>query len=88
MLRGDFKISYRSYYKSPKRTRTRTPLNSELQKLQEELQDLQTRSIPRQNTNFAELDQFFTNKFILIGGSILLGILIGYVIFNNRRSRC
>ena len=84
-------MAYRSYYKTPKRTRTRTqtPLNSELKNLQEELQELQTRIIPRrQNINYFELDNFLTNKILLIGGSILLGIGIAYLIFNLNRRRC
>lgn len=84
-------MSYRSYYKNPKTKFSTTlnnfPLKSELKNLQEELQELQTRSMPRRQNDFAEFDQFFTNKFILIGGCVLIGIAIGYLIFNNKR-RC
>ena len=85
-------ISYRSYYKSSKPiVQAKNTLKSELENLQRELQELQTRSIPiRQNNynNFAELESFFMNKFILIGGSILIGLGIGYLIFSKKRSRC
>lgn len=82
---------YRSFYKNPKTKSTTSnnnfSLKSELRELQGELQELQTRTIPRQNTNFADLDNFFTNKFILIGMCVAFGIGIGYLIFNNKR-RC
>ena len=81
-------MAYRSYYKTPKSTTKQNTLKFELQSLQEELQSLRTKSMPRQrNTNFADLEQFFMNKFVLIGGCILIGLGIGYVIFSSKR-RC
>jgi CHASE3 domain sensor protein len=82
-------MAYRSYYKTPKSTTTQNTLKFELQNLQEELRELQTRSMPRrQNTNFADLEQFFMNKFVLIGGCILIGLGIGYLIFSSSKRRC
>jgi len=82
-------MAYRSNYrKTPKLTQNKTTLKSELQSLQEELQELQTRSVPRRQNNFADLEQFFTNKFILIGGCVLIGLGIGYLLFSNSKRRC
>jgi len=83
-------MAYRSYYKTPKKTRIRTPLNSELQNLQEELQELQsniTRPQQRRQNSFADLERFFMDKFILIGGCIAIGIGIGYLLFKSKH-RC
>ena len=85
---------YRSYYKEPKQkpsfsNSNNLSLNSELQSLQNELQELRNRTIPRrqQSINIPELETFFMNKFILIGGCIAIGLGIGYLLFSNRR-RC
>lgn len=83
-------MAYRSYYK-PNKTlnQTKYTLTSELQKLQEDLRDLQERSsYQRPRNNYFELDRFLTNKLILIGGCILLGIGIAYFLFNPNRNRC
>lgn len=82
-------MAYRSYYrKTPNLTQNKTTLKSELQSLQEELRELQTRNVPRRQNNFADLEQFFTNKFILIGGCVLIGLGIGYLLFSNSKRRC
>jgi hypothetical protein len=81
-------MAYRSYYKKPKSFPIQESLKNELRELQEELRGIQqTRSVPRRQNNFADLEQFFMNKFILIGGCILIGLGIGYVIFSSKR-RC
>lgn len=70
----------------------KTTLKHELQNLQEELKELQTRSMPprRQynNNNFAELEKFFMDKFVLIGSCILIGLGVGYLLFSNSKRRC
>ena len=79
---------YRSFYKTSKKKPTTSnnfSLKSELRELQGELQELQIRTIPRQNTNFADLERFFMDKFILIGMCVAFGIGIGYLIYNRRR---
>jgi len=82
-------MAYRSYYKTPKSTTRQNSLKFELQSLQDDLRELQSRSVPRrQSTNFADLEQFFMNKFVLIGGCILIGLGIGYIIFSNTKRRC
>ena len=85
-------MAYRSFYKNKKPNKNsfsiQSSLKQELQKLQSDLQNLQERSpVARQNNNYAELESFFMNKFILIGGCVLFGLGIGYLIYNNRR-RC
>ena len=86
-------LAYRAYYtdKTPKLTSSKTKfsLQSELENLQNELQNLQQRKpvMQHQNTNYFELDQFLTNKFILIAGCILLGAGIAYL-FLNTKKRC
>ena len=87
-------MAYRSYYKTPKPTTSsfsasnKLSLQTELENLQNELQNLQQRRPTQYQNNFADLEQFFMNKFILIGGCVLLGIGIGYLIFNSNRQRC
>ncbi len=87
---------YRSYYTKPKKQNpsflnsNSLSLNSELQNLQKELRELQTdiiRPQQRRQSNFLEADQFFTNKFILIGGCIAIGLGIGYLLFSRRRCK-
>ncbi len=81
-------MAYRSYYKKPKSFPIQESLKNELRELQEELRGIhQTQSVPRRQNNFADLEQFFMNKFILIGGCILIGLGIGYAIFSSKR-RC
>jgi len=83
--------SYRKYYKSPLSIEsTKNTLKGELQNLQRDLQELQNRNPPRRQNNYFDLDNFLTNKFLLIGGCILLGIGIAYFLFNPNsiRKRC
>ena len=81
-------MSYRSFYKTTNSPVNKTSLEHELQNLQEELRVIQTRSVPHRQNNFADLEQFFMNKFVLIGGCILLGIGIAYLLFNPSKRRC
>jgi len=85
-------MAYRSYYKKPSRTleQTKYTLTSELHRLQEDLRELQERSSSHRpySNNYFELDKFLTNKLILIGGCILLGVGIAYFLFNPNRNRC
>lgn len=83
-------MSYRRHYKPNKSLeQTKTTLTSELHNLQEELRNLRERSTPRQQySNYFDLDRFLTNKFVLIGGCILLGIGIAYFLFNPNSNRC
>ena len=84
-------MSYRSFYSKSNRPfeQTKNTLKTELQSLQQELRELQERSVPRrQYNNNYDLDRILDNKIILIGGCILIGIGIAYFLFNPNRRRC
>lgn len=83
-------MAYRSFYKANRTlNQTKYTLTSELHKLQEDLQELRERSNSRRpNNNYFELDKFLTNKLLLIGGCILLGVAIAYFLFNPNSNRC
>lgn len=83
--------SYRKLYKTPLSLEsTKNTLKGELLTLQRDLQELQNRSPSRRQNNYFDLDNFLTNKFLLIGGCILLGIGIAYFLFNpnSTKRRC
>jgi len=83
-------MAYRNFYKPNKAIeQTEYTLTSELHKLQEDLRDLRERgNYQRPQNNYFELDRFLTNKLLLIGGCVLLGIGIAYVFFNSNSNRC
>lgn len=92
LKRVDKVTQYRNYYK-PNKTleQNKTTLTNELHNLQQELENLKERSSYRRpHNNFFDLDTFFNNKLLLIGGCILLGIGIAYFLFNpnSNRHRC
>lgn len=69
----------------------RTSLKNELAKINEELARFTSQSsnysFPslNNNNNFFQLDRWLVEKFLLIGGCIGIGILIGYLIMNNKK---
>ena len=81
-------MSYRSYYKGNSLAQTKNNLKVELQKLQQDLRDMQQREVPRRQNTYFDYDQLLNNKLLLIGGCILIGIGIAYFLFNPNRRRC
>ena len=82
-----FIVSYRSNYKST--TNKTSGLKAELQNLQRELSNLQENRPVRRQNNYFEYDQLINNKLLLIGGCILIGVGLAYLLFNpNKRGRC
>jgi len=81
-------MSYRSYYKGNSLAQTKNNLKVELQKLQQDLRDMQQREVPRRQNTYFDYDQLLNNKLLLIGGCILIGIGIAYFLLNPNRRRC
>jgi len=82
-------MSYRSFYKTGNPIgQSKNTLKAELQNLQQELRELQDRSIPRRRYNNSDFGSIIDNKVILIGGCILLGVAIAYFLFNVSPNRC
>ena len=82
-------MSYRSLYKGNSLAQTKNNLKLELQKLQQDLRDMQQREVaPRRQNTYFDYDQLLNNKLLLIGGCILIGIGIAYFLLNPNRKRC